>query len=635
MPWKTRRFLLVLGVIALAAGLRLANLTWRSLDGDEGASLYFSSLSLPALMAGFANLSLEPHPQLYYVFLKGWRALAGEADAALRLFSVLPAVVTVAFTYRIGKWMLGWRAAAFAALLAALSPLLVTEAQDVRMYSLSLCFSAIAFWGLLHGLRRAPARAMPSLGVFVAAVLASGYSHFNGGMLMMAAGLVTLLELRRAGRTGWLAMGAVALAGLLYLPYLVNLYSHYGAGAVADRSAPAWLSYFEQAGKWLAVYNAPLLDHTALALRARWALLGALVVLAGIGTVRAGAAGRLLAVWLLPQLLLTLYILMGYGYVLPKPLVFVAVPLALLCASAVMGCGRRLTWWSGLLAVSVVSVHLYGLAYLWRPGYQREDFRNAARFVSLHATSEDAVLVHLSWYNFVFGHYYPGPFVHPLGSDLPSAAVTGERLQALTTGEALWLVQAGVGQPGQGDPDRFVEAWLGARYPVITEIYPSGVDVIGYAVNYRTARLPPSATPAEVIYPNGLTLRGYRVPQRQFPANDLWLHPPSTWVHVTLYWSVTQPLPEDVRVAVTLEDRAGRVWGGDLPRANDLRAFYPPARWQPGEIIRQDFDVNTNPVLKPGDYKVVLRVYPAGSNTALLVPSGNNWSILSAVNLSR
>jgi hypothetical protein len=59
-------------------------------------------------------------------------------------------------------------------------------------------------------------------------------------------------------------------------------------------------------------------------------------------------------------------------------------------------------------------------------------------------------------------------------------------------------------------------------------------------------------------------------------------------------------------MAASLEDEAGEVWGGELPRAGDLRAFYPPARWQPGEVIRQDLGINTNPDLAAGDDWLIL-----------------------------
>jgi 4-amino-4-deoxy-L-arabinose transferase-like glycosyltransferase len=630
MSQKTRRFLLLLGIVMLAAGPRLGNLTWRSLDGDEGASLYFSSLPLQSLISGFANLSLERHPLLYYFLLKGWRGLAGDADVALRLPSALFGVLVVALLYRIGRQRLGWPAGALAAAIAAVNPLIVYQNQDVRMYAPGLLFSVLAVWALLTALRQPLPRAPIYLALFTAAMTLAAYSHLIAGMLLPGLGLMILLELRRAGRVGWLAVGALGIVLLLYAPYLWNAYREAGAGGNA---LPLWfwLESFQGAARILLLYSAPLNSAAAA-----WALLGAVAAVTAVGVLRGGREGMILAAWFLPGWVLAVYVVMRIDFFQPKTFVFAGAPLALLWAAAAAGRARQFHWPMGVLAGVVIGLHLYGLSFLWRAGYQREDFRSAARFVSAHATPEDAVLVHLSWYNFIFGHYYPRPFVHPLGSVVPTEAEVAERLQPLMAAEVIWLVQAGTAGAGKGgDPGHVVEQWLAARYPVVTEVYPSGVDVKGYAVNYRTPALPASATRADLRYPDGLTLRGYRIPETALSVNDRWLHPPSTWVHATLYWSVAQPLSGDIRVAVTLEDEAGNVWGGDLPRGSDLRAFYPPLRWQRGEVIRQDFDVNTNPALAPGNYKVVLRVYSAGSDAPVLTETGEDWFILGRVTLAR
>jgi len=56
-----------------------------------------------------------------------------------------------------------------------------------------------------------------------------------------------------------------------------------------------------------------------------------------------------------------------------------------------------------------------------------------------------------------------------------------------------------------------------------------------------------------------------------------------------------------------------------MPREKDLRAFHPPLHWQPGEIVRWDFDVNANPDIRPGEYKAHAE--------------GGDWLILDRVRL--
>jgi 4-amino-4-deoxy-L-arabinose transferase-like glycosyltransferase len=630
MPRFSRRQLAVLGLVGLAAGLRLLTLTWRSLDGDEGASLYFSSLSWSELWVRFADLSIERHPLLYYLLLKGWRSLAGEADLALRLPSALAGVLTVALVYRLVRQSFGWPAAAVAALIVALNPLVIFQNQDVRMYAPGLLFSVLAVWALWTALRCPRPRALAYLALFVVAMTLAAYHHLVAGMLLPGIGLMVLLELRRAGRVGWLAVGALAVVAGLYAPYLWNVYlSH--SRAAETFTAEAWVSTLQGAASTLLAFRAPVTGPAW-----SWVWPGLIVLLMILSVGRGRREGAALVLWFLPGLVLTAYTAMRIQFFQPKTFVFAAVPLALLGAVACLGRARSFHWGSGLAAIALVAWQAYGLAFMWRPGYQHEDFRTAARFVSLHATPEDAVVLHLTWYRYVFAHYFPRPFAHPFANNITAEHDVAEGLQPFLEAEVVWLVQAGVDLPREGgDPGRLVERWLAARYPVVTEVFPSGVDVKGFGVNYRLAALPLSATPTHVAYPNGLTLVGFRLPERQLPVHDTWLHPPSTWVHVTLYWSVARPLIEDNRVAVTLEDEGGNVWGGELPRSNDLRAFYPPLRWQPGEVIRQDVDVNTNPSLTPGAYKVVLRVFTVADGTALLTPAGEDWLILDSVALTQ
>src|SRR3990172_7063625 len=101
MSTKMRRWIIPLMVVAVAAMLRLHNLTWNSMDSDEGTTLYLSSLPASQLLANFANLTLDPHPMLYYLIVKGWRTLAGDSDVAFHLLSPLTSILGVALTYRI------------------------------------------------------------------------------------------------------------------------------------------------------------------------------------------------------------------------------------------------------------------------------------------------------------------------------------------------------------------------------------------------------------------------------------------------------------------------------------------------------------------------------------------------------
>lgn len=615
-------------VLLVAAAIRLPTLTWRSLDFDEGASLHFSSLPYTELIAHFADLGLDRHPRLYSVLLKAWRQIGGDADVMLRLPSALAGMLTVAIVYQLGRRRLGEATAGFAALLIALSPLVIYQNQDARMYAPALLFSVLAVWTLWEVLDNPKRHIGPKLGVFSAALAAAAYMHAIAATLFPVLGLMLLLELFRGRRAAIWGMGALAASAAVYAPYLVNVVRTGNIGSGVP-TVDDWVRTTTGATQTLLDFQSTASSPTHRALLL--GLLGAIVV---VGVWRGRRQGAMAALWFLPVLALTILASLRMNFFQTKIYVFSAVPLALLTALACFGRARKLDWRGALPAAAMLGLVLYGLSFQWRVGNQREDLRSAARFVSEHATEDDTVVLHLAWSRFVFGHYYPDPFVHPFANNVDSATPVGDHLAPFLDSEVVWLVQVGVGIPGtQGDPDRVVQAWLAERYPVVTEVFPNGVDVRGYATRYRFSFLPETATPLEVNYPNGLNLIGYRLADRELPTRDRWLHPPSTWVPVTLYWSASRPLSADIRLSILLEDEQGDVWGGNMPREKDLRAFYRPLYWQPAEIVRWDFDVNANPDVRAGDYKVVLRVYESESGAALAHAVGGDWLILDRVRL--
>lgn len=653
----TRRRTALLLLLLLAAAARFPTLAWRSLDGDEGATLYFISFSYRDLVAHLADLTIERHPLLYYIPLKAWTALAGDSDLALRLPSALAGMLTVALIYQAGRRRLGELAAFLAATLAAFNPLVVYQHQDARNYALPLFCSALAVWALWEALERPEARAGWRLVVFFVALTAAAYSHLIAATIYPALGVMLLVEAGERGRMPRLPAprapqrhhvarwGLVALAAsaALYLPYPLNILRA-GMGRGGGIAPEAWARTALGAAGALAGWRSPL-DY---AVDDRL-MLGALAALLALGAWRGRRMGALLAFWFVSSLAITVWVTLGIGFFQSKTLVFCALPMMWLVGLACFGrssgavaaascraegIGSILGALSRLLAVALVGLTLWALTYQWRPSHQREDFRHAAAYVRARATPHDRVVMHLTWYRYVFGHYYAGPFAHPFANNVDAQTPIEEGLRPYLDGQVLWLVQAGVGLPGSaGDPERVVQRWLAERYPVVTEVFPNGVDVRGYATRYRSATLPETATPLEVAYPNGLTLVGYELPQRELPTRDVWLHPPSTWVPVTLYWTTARPLDDGVRIALALEDERNAIWGLELPRERDVRAFYPPSRWQPGEVVRWDFDINVNPRVPPGEYKVVLRVRSTEGGAALRHAGGEDWLILGRVRL--
>ncbi len=278
-------------------------------------------------------------------------------------------------------------------------------------------------------------------------------------------------------------------------------------------------------------------------------------------------------------------------------------------------------WGSGLLAAALLAA---SLPVLWTPGMFRENWRAAARYIIEYQQHSPGLpaggVAHvdymhpaIEWY--LHQAYTPeelpvfGLFGGPVPPDQVETVIAPPLRGIETTlgAHTLWLVQshlAGV------DDQRLVQGWLDATYPLITEQFPAGVELRGYALRTRYDALPalaPNAVRPAQEMPPGVEVSACEVVTPQVAAQDVEMHPPSGWVHVRAWLRATAPLPEDLRVHAQVRNEGG-IWGESLERDGDVFTFAPPSTWQEDEFIRVEWDVNLNPQTPPGAYQVVLSV---------------------------
>ncbi len=159
-------------VLLLAGGLRFTALTFDSLWLDESYQTVVESYgnalpdffhcsgtafiykpdnpaSVKGLLCEFRKV--DPLcPPLYAILINRWLTIFGGSDLALRAFSVLCSLLSVAATYFFGSLLLGKRAAIYASLLQTISPFDISYAQEARMYSLCTLLATISGGSLLY-----------------------------------------------------------------------------------------------------------------------------------------------------------------------------------------------------------------------------------------------------------------------------------------------------------------------------------------------------------------------------------------------------------------------------------------------------------------------------------------------------
>lgn len=206
--WRTwrsfalRPSFLVIGLFIVALVPRIFWLDAQSLWLDEGSTWQTIQQGWSTLLIELGN-PVAAYP-LYHVLLKGWVALAGDSEWALRCPSALAgagAVVAIYFAagelqqtaecrqqLAEGSTTIRYaRPAVFpltAALLLLAAPFALWYAQEAKAYSLLLLVSTLIIWSLLRALRQGTRRAWL---VFGAIALTSVFVHRLAVLLLVAA----------------------------------------------------------------------------------------------------------------------------------------------------------------------------------------------------------------------------------------------------------------------------------------------------------------------------------------------------------------------------------------------------------------------------------------------------------------
>lgn len=221
---------LLLGLVLVLATAGFAlQLGHSSLFIDEVYSWQASRGSLSDL--GQALQYNEVAPPLYYLFLHGWMQFAGsDSEVALRLPSVLAAIALVASVYWLGGLVAGRRAGLIAATLAAVCPLVLLYAQQVRAYIFVMLALTIAVAAVLQATRD---RSLRWLLVAGAAAICSVMLHYTA--VLVLAPLVVWVwhqpEVDLRWRIGFGAAIALPLGALLPLALVQTSQGHHESAA--------------------------------------------------------------------------------------------------------------------------------------------------------------------------------------------------------------------------------------------------------------------------------------------------------------------------------------------------------------------------------------------------------------------
>jgi len=611
---------------------------YHSLWFDEVISVFWAKQPIVRLWQVGMLLVEDKHPPLYQLLLHGWMSLFGSSDVALRSMGSMLGALAVFPALGIGRCLGNRHAGNLAALLVACSPILVWYSQEVRMFMPSTTIGLYGLYGLLRwweACQSPPASAQREtedpcrakllkwgwLLLALVGLVGSVYSYLFGVFFLAVAGvwvgalfLLRLPAVRQQGlwRCLLAAVAMMALVGVLVLPLML---SAWGVSGVESTPGSAFAEFGGTLKRLLRAYTIYKGPWNGGAVLAAQILAAALLLLGLLAPLRRDPdrtplrwAGRpLLALYLIVPLLLGGILQSRNQAVFAQVHYFlILVPaLCLLWGRGLSVLLERAKWLGIVYLMAMLALLCVGDSHLWLPENRREDWREAGEYVQAHAGPNDAVVTHVDYTHFAFEHYFDGPqpVYFPFTDHVTSPAQVEPPLMGLLGYDSVWLVQS---HTHQFDPNHYVERWFADRFPLATEQYPSGVTVKRYITRYRLTEPPPHVPRVDSMLSPGIVLEACTVDDPQTVAREERSHPPSAWVHVQLYWSAPAGVEMDYASSVRMVDGGGQVWGEKLDRERGTLHLWPTSRWEPAEVIREDIDVNLNPITPPGAYKIVV-----------------------------
>lgn len=607
--WREARAYRALPLLAilLAALLRFHALDGQSLWNDEGNTLRLIQRDVPALLEAARR---DIHPPLYYLLLKAWTALTGESEFALRAFSALCGVLSVACAYALGAALFARGVGMVAAFLSALNTFSLYYSQEARMYALMALIAALAMLCFVKWLDSR--RAAPLIGM--ALLNAAGlYTHYAYPLTMAAQGALFALWFmaRREGRTLGAYLAANALSAALFLPQLPTALAQLGGWSQASRENLPLIGQLEQIGTWLLYGNTfERLNQGLVLLTLFSALLGA-----SVGDWLRRPLRKAPLWW--RRALPALWLLIGIGAFLALDLyraenLKFLLPLQI-AAALLVGRGIWLLWELGspnivawqeaiprliavLLSYGLLSAASEGVQALYNDSaYARSDYRGAAAYIGREGRAGDAILLSAPNQSEVFTYYYKGELPiygvpEGLGGDDSATAQQTEailaahrRIFALFWGEL------------ERDPRRAVERVLSERAFEIDTAWFGDVRLVRYAVLGELG----APRPIGARFGEAITLIEVALSAERLAAGDV--------LGVALVWQTDQPLTRRYRVSVQLLDQFGRLTAQRDAEPNNNMTL--TTLWQPNVPVRDTHGVIIAPNVPRGVYQLIVVLY--------------------------
>ncbi len=600
-----RRWAIITLILLVGALGRILHVTEQSFWVDEGYAFYHAHF--PDLLTSLAR---DTHPPLYFATLRLWSAVAGHSELALRWFSVLPSMLSLALIFQLAREVMAQRAwaargqrhsaAYLAMLMLALADAENFLAAEARHYTWLVFLVICSMLFFLRWIRRS--RRSAGLFWILAAVLMV-YTHYITVFAGVAQGLYALVCLR--GQQRRRALAGLVIAALALSPWLLLV----GAKQVGNSGA-----------NWsVSLSPAVIRDIQVKFFTEQWALVFALLLLGfftvvygreGLYRLRWERASWLLLLWLVLPFVLTLIANEFLPFLQPRRLTLWTPVIALLLA---FGLGNVRPPIRNLLIIALLVYGLFQVDF-----YRvKPKWRQVADLTARYAVSGDLVLTDIAGGDYQLGYYFnrelPDGKLLPDGARYESLKIQRDFYpetyeswlpQLLDRFDTVWLMH------WSNDPSAF--NWLRElgflRTADFIHAHDGGAsgDIDMHVYRYdRFADDPPL-----VQFDNGMALKAAKIVEMPLRVDLVW----ETAVLLNLDFTVSVKLLDENDLLVAQHD--------SQPQLN-LR---PTSNWHIDETVFSPHELEPSGNWTSGEYRIVIEVYffEAGQPLNIRTTSGSN-----------
>jgi 4-amino-4-deoxy-L-arabinose transferase-like glycosyltransferase len=233
-------------VVAVGAVAFLWRLGSSSLFIDETYSWHAAAGSLGDVFSRVR--ATENTPPGYYLLLHFWiRVVGSDSEWTMRFLSVLAGIAFVAAVWWLGRLLAGDAVGLLAGLLAALSPLVVQYAQDVRAYIFVMLFTVVAVATAVRATRGGD-HVGRWVGVAAAASIVAMWVHYTGLLVIVPLAVYVWTDRRLTVRARRAYVIACGVAFVIIAPLMVVQLRSGHQGGVAPYADPSAVNFARVVG---------------------------------------------------------------------------------------------------------------------------------------------------------------------------------------------------------------------------------------------------------------------------------------------------------------------------------------------------------------------------------------------------